>query len=217
MSLLEKLSWRYATKKFDTTKKLTAEQLDTLLSAVQLAPSSAGLQAYKVLIVEDPEIRQQLREAANGQPQLTDASQVIIFAAETNLDEAYVKNYIDRIAATRGIGRENLETFETNINNNVNRMTEDQKIAWNHKQAYIGLGVLLSAAADMDIDACPMEGFQAGKFDEILGLRELGLTTSVIAPIGFRADDDVFSKAVKVRRPKDELFIHIKASSTVAV
>jgi nitroreductase/dihydropteridine reductase len=209
MSIIDSLKWRYATKKFDTTKKLSAQQLDDLLTAVQLAPSSAGLQAYKVLVVENSEIRAKLREAANGQPQLTDASQVIIFAAETNLDEAYVTNYIDRIAATRGMARENLAVFEQNINNNINRMAEDQKITWNHKQAYIGLGLLLSAAADMGIDACPMEGFQAGKFDEILGLKELGLSTSVIAPIGFRADDDVFSKAAKVRRPKEELFIHI--------
>lgn len=209
MSLIEKLNWRYATKKFDTTKKLSAQQLNNLLDAIQLAPSSAGLQPYKVLVVENPAIRAQLREAASGQPQLTDASQVIIFAAETNLDEAYVTNYINRIAAIRGIDRSHLEVFEGNIKNSVNRMTEDQKIVWNHKQAYIGLGVLLSAAADMGIDACPMEGFQAGKFDEILGLKELGLTTSVIAPIGFRADDDIFSKAAKVRRPKEELFMHI--------
>lgn len=209
MSLIEKLNWRYATKKFDTTKKLSAQQLNTLLDAVQMAPSSAGLQPYKVLVVENPETRVQLREAASGQPQLTDASHVIVFAAETNLDEAYVTNYIDRIAAIRGIDRSHLEAFEGNIKNSINRMTEDQKIVWNHKQSYIGLGVLLSAAADLGIDACPMEGFQAGKFDEILGLKESGLTTSVIAPIGFRADDDIFSKAVKVRKPKEELFIHI--------
>jgi nitroreductase len=209
MSFIDKLNWRYATKKFDATKKLSAEQLNTLLDAVQLSPSSAGLQAYRVLVVENPKIKEKLREAARGQQQLTTASHVIVFAAETNLDGEYVKNYIDRIAVTRGIDRANLEAFETNITDNVNRMTEDVKIVWNHKQCYIALGVLLTAAADMGIDACPMEGFQAGKFDEILGLRELGLTTTVIAPIGFRAEDDVFSKAAKVRRPKEELFIHI--------
>jgi nitroreductase/dihydropteridine reductase len=209
MSFIDKLNWRYATKKFDATKKLSAEQLNTLLDAVQLSPSSAGLQAYRVLVVENPEIKEKLREAARGQQQLTTASHIIVFAAETNLDGAYVKNYIDRIAATRGIDRANLEAFETNITHNVNLMTEDVKIVWNHKQCYIALGVLLTAAADMGIDACPMEGFEAGKFDEILGLKELGLTTTVIAPIGFRAEDDVFSKAAKVRRPKEELFIHI--------
>jgi nitroreductase/dihydropteridine reductase len=209
MSFIDKLNWRYATKKFDATKKLSAEQLNTLLDAVQLSPSSAGLQAYRVLVVENPEIKEKLREAARGQQQLTTASHIIVFAAETNLDGEYVKNYIDRIAAIRGIDRANLEAFETNITHNVNIMTEDVKIVWNHKQCYIALGVLLTAAADMGIDACPMEGFEAGKFDEILGLRELGLTTTVIAPIGFRAEDDAFSKAAKVRRPKEELFIHI--------
>ncbi|MGF7078652.1 NAD(P)H-dependent oxidoreductase [Mucilaginibacter sp. UYCu711] len=209
MSLIDKLNWRYATKKFDETKKLSAEQLNALLDAVQLAPSSAGLQAYRIIVVENPQVKEQLREAARGQQQLTTASHIIVFAAETNLDSAYVKTYIERIAATRGIDRATLEGFETNITHNINRMTEDVKIVWNHKQAYIALGVLLSAAADQGIDACPMEGFEAGRFDEILGLRELGLTTSVIAPIGFRAEDDVLSKAAKVRRPKAELFIHI--------
>jgi nitroreductase/dihydropteridine reductase len=209
MSLIDKLNWRYATKKFDATKKLNAEQLNALLDAVQLAPSSAGLQAYRIIVVENPQIKEQLREAARGQQQLTTASHVIVFAAETNLDSAYVKTYIDRIATTRGIDRANLEGFEKNITHNINLMTEDVKIVWNHKQAYIALGVLLSAAADLGIDACPMEGFEAGRFDEILGLRELRLTTSVIAPIGFRAEDDVLSKAAKVRRPKAELFIHI--------
>jgi nitroreductase len=209
MSLIDKLNWRYATKKFDETKKLSAGQLNALLDAVQLAPSSAGLQAYRIIVVENPKIKEQLREAARGQQQLTTASHVIVFAAETNLDSAYVKTYIDRIAATRSIDRSNLEGFEKNITHNVNLMTEDVKIVWNHKQAYIALGVLLSAAADLGIDACPMEGFEAGRFDEILGLRELGLTTSVIAPIGFRAEDDALSTAAKVRRPKEELFIHI--------
>ena len=98
MSLVDKLNWRYATKKFDHTKKLSSEQLDQLMKAVQLSPSSAGLQSYKILVVEDPEIRKQLREAAHGQAQLTDASQVIVFASETNLDEAYVKHFIDFVA-----------------------------------------------------------------------------------------------------------------------
>jgi nitroreductase/dihydropteridine reductase len=209
MALIDKLNRRYATKKFDESKKLSADQLNALLDAVQLAPSSAGLQGYRIVVVSNPEVKEKLREAARGQQQLTTASHIIVFAAETNLDEAYVKNYIDRIAATRGVDRTHLEAFETNITHAVNSMTEDVKIVWNHKQAYIALGVLLSAAADLGIDACPMEGFEAGKFDEILGLKALGLTTSVIAPIGFRADDDAFSKAAKVRKPKEELFIHI--------
>ena len=209
MSLIEKLNWRYATKKFDPTKKLSKEQLTHLLKAVQLSPSSAGLQAYKVIVVEDAAIREQLRAAANNQSQLTDASQVVIFASETNLDEAYAKNFIDLVAKTRNIERENLAGFEQMIVGNINRLDDTQKLDWSHKQTYIALGVLLTAAAELGIDTCPMEGFNAAKFDEILGLKEKGLTTSVIAAIGFRAEDDMFSKLIKVRKPEEELFIHI--------
>ncbi len=209
MSLIEKLNWRYATKKFDHTKKLSSEQLDELLKAVQLSPSSAGLQAYKVIVVEDAAVKEQLRAAANNQAQLTDASQIIVFASETGLDEAYAKNYIDLVAKTRSVGRENLAGFEQMIVGNINRLDEAQKLAWSHKQTYIALGVLLTAAAELGIDACPMEGFNAAKFDEILRLKEKGLTSSVIAAIGFRAEDDTYSKLVKVRKPEEELFIHI--------
>jgi nitroreductase/dihydropteridine reductase len=209
LSVIEKLKWRSAIKSFDPSKKVSTEKLDQLLDAIQLAPSSAGLQHYKVLIVENPEIREKLREAAHGQAQLTQSSHVIIFAAETNIDSAYVIKYINLIAKTREIGREHLEAFEQMLLNSVNGLTEDQKITWASKQAYIALGVMLTAAAELDIDACPMEGFLAGKFDEILGLKELGLTTAVIAPIGYRSDEDVYSKLAKVRKPKEELFIHI--------
>ena len=115
MSLIDKLNWRYATKKFDKTKKLSTEQLDELLKAVQLSPSSAGLQAYKVIVVEDEATREKLREAAHGQAQLTDASQVIVFASETRLDEAYAKNFIDLVAQTRSVKREGLAGYEQMI------------------------------------------------------------------------------------------------------
>jgi len=209
MSLIEKLNWRYATKKFDNTKKLSAVQLSELLEAVHLSPSSAGLQSYKVIVVEDAAIRGKLREAAHGQPQITDASQLIVFASETNLDEAYVKHYIDFVAEKRQIARENLAGFEQMVLGHMNSLTEDQRIVWANKQAYIALGVLLTAAAEMGIDACPMEGFSAAKFDEILGLKAMGLTTAVIAPIGFRAEDDSYGKLAKVRKPDEEMFIHI--------
>jgi len=209
MSVIENLQWRAAIKNFDHTKKVSAELLDQLLTAVQLAPSSLGLQHYRVLIVENPDVREKLREAAHGQAQLTQSSHVIIFAIETNLDEEYGKKYIDLIAKTREVGREHLAGFEQMVVNSIDALAEDQKLIWAAKQAYIALGVLLTAAAELGIDACPMEGFMAGKFDEILGLKELGLTATVIAPIGYRSDEDVYSKLPKVRKPKEELFIHI--------
>lgn len=209
MSLTEKLQWRAAIKQFDKSKKLTAEQLDSLLTAIQLAPSSLGLQGYKVIVVEDEATRAKLREAAHGQAQLTDASHVIVFAAETNVDEAFGKNYIDLVAKTRGIDREHLAGFEGMVLGAINGQPADQKLIWLHKQAYIALGVLLTAAAEHGIDATPMEGFDNAKFDEILGLKEKGLTSTVIAPVGFRSEEDGYSKMAKVRRPKEELFIHV--------
>jgi nitroreductase len=209
MALLEQLKWRAAIKQFDNTKKLTRQQLDELLSAVQLSPSSAGLQPYRILVVDDPETRIKLREVAYNQAQITDASQLIIFAAETEVNEDLVKKYIDLIATTRNVDREQLAGFEQAIIASINAKTPEERLLWAQKQAYIALGVLSAAAADMQIDSCSMEGFSPAAFDEILGLKKKGLTASVIAAVGFRSDEDVYSKALKVRKPAGELFIHV--------
>lgn len=190
-------------------KKIAADKLQTLLDAVHLAPSSYGLQHYRVLVVEDADTREKLKAAAYGQPQITDASQVIVFATETNLNEDFVKKYIDNIAATRNIPREALAGFEGTMLGTINSRTPEQILTWAQKQAYIGLGFLLTAAAEQGVDACPMEGFDAAQFDQILGLKEKGLTATVIATIGHRAEDDETAKAAKVRRPASEFFIHI--------
>jgi nitroreductase/dihydropteridine reductase len=209
MSLVENLQKRAAVKKFDPSKKISAEQLDQLQSAIQLAPSSYGLQSFKVIVVQDPETRAKLRAAAYNQPQITDASALFVFASLTTLDEAFGKKFIDLVADTRSVDRASLEGFEQMILGTLSSRTDDQKLAWSHKQTYVALGVLVSEAAELGIDAGPMEGFDAAQFDEILGLKEKGLTTSVIAAVGFRAEDDVYSKMIKVRRPKSELFIHV--------
>jgi nitroreductase/dihydropteridine reductase len=209
MSLIEKLNWRYATKKFDKTKKLNPSQLEELLHAVHLSPSATGVQSYKILVIEDAGTRAKLQQAAYGQAQIADASQLIVFAAETILDAQYVKNFIDHVAKTRGIERSSLEGYEQMISGNISRMSEEQRIAWAKEQAHIALGVLVTSAAELGIDACPMGGFSAPQFDEILGLKEKGLTTAVIAAIGFRADDDAYSKLNKVRKPEEEMFIRI--------
>ena len=209
MSLVEKLQQRAAIKKFDPSKKISAGQLDQLQSAIQLAPSSYGLQSFKVIVVQDPGTRAKLRAAGYNQPQITDASALFVFASLTTLDEAFGKKFIDLVADTRSVDRASLEGFEQVILGTLSSRTDDQKLAWSHKQTYIALGVLVSEAAELGIDAGPMEGFDAAQFDEILGLKEKGLTTSVIAAVGFRAEDDVYSKMIKVRRPKSELFIHV--------
>jgi len=209
MSFIENLQWRSAIKKFNPAKKLTAAQLDGLLSAVQLAPSSYGLQSYKVIVVQDAETKAKLRAAGYDQAQITDSSVLFVFASLTTLDEDFGKKFIDLIASTRNVARETLQGYEQIILGTLSSRTDEQKVAWSHRQAYIALGVLLSAAAELGVDAGPMEGFDAEKFDQILGLKEKGLTTSVIAAVGHRAEDDVYSKMIKVRRPKEELFIHV--------
>jgi nitroreductase len=208
MSLVEQLQWRAAVKKFDPNKKLTAAQLDNLLSAIQLAPTSYGLQSFKVIVVQDAETKAKLREAGYNQPQITDSSVLFVFASLTQIDEDFGKKYIDLIADTRSVDRESLAGYEQMILGSINTRNDEQRIAWSHKQTYIALGVLVSAAAEQGIDAAPMEGFDAAKFDEILGLKGKGLTTSVIAAVGFRAEDDYYSQMVKVRRSKEELFIN---------
>ncbi|TSD64721.1 NAD(P)H-dependent oxidoreductase [Inquilinus sp. KBS0705] len=209
MSLTDKLNWRYATKKFDSTKKIAADKLEALLSALQLAPSSLGLQHYRILVIEDAAIRAKLREAGYGQSQITDASQLIVFAAETNMNEDFASKYINLVAETRNTSAQNLEGYKTMVMGAINNRTPEQLLIWAQKQAYIALGVLITASADLDIDSCPMEGFDASKFDEILGLKEKGLTATVMATIGYRAEDDTYAQLAKVRRPAAELFIRI--------
>jgi nitroreductase len=209
MSLIEKLQWRAAVKKFDPSKKITAEQLDNLLSAIQLAPTSYGLQPFKVIVVKDSETREKLRAAGYNQPQITDSDALFVFASVTNFDEQFGKNFINLVASVRNVDRASLEGYEQIVLGSLSSRTQEQNLGWSNKQAYVALGVLLSAAADMNIDAGPMEGFDAAKFDEILGLKEKGLTTTVIAAVGFRSEDDHYSKLIKVRRPKEELFIHV--------
>lgn len=209
MLLKQSLAWRYATKKFDNTKKISPETLDYILDTVQLAPSSYGLQHYKIVVVEDAAVRELLKAAAFGQAQITDASQLIVFAAETNLNEDYVKRYVDEVARVRGAERSTLTGFETMMVGKITSQTAEQNLVWAQKQAYLALGVLESAASEVKVDSCPMEGFNPEKFDEILGLKERGLTATVIAAIGYRASDDAYSQLAKVRKPASDLFIKI--------
>ncbi|TDO71403.1 nitroreductase [Flavobacterium chryseum] len=206
-TLLENLNWRYATKKFDATKKISSSDLNTLKEAVRLAASSYGLQPYKVIIVENPEIREQLKAAAYGQTQITDASQIFVFANDLNAGTESVSAYIKNISETRGIPTEALGGFADMMNGVISNLSQDAKNIWTAKQTYIALGTLLAAAAELKIDATPMEGFNAAAFNEILGFDKLGLNASVIATVGYRHDEDDAQHFKKVRKSHEELFI----------
>lgn len=203
--IIETLSRRYATKVYDTSKKLTPEQLDTLVQAARLSPSSYGLQPYEVLVVLDPEIRKKLRAVSFDQRPVTDASALFVLARYSTFPKGFVDAYIRNIADTRGVATASLERMQETVNNNIDTMTPAQVDCWNRSQTYILLGTLLSAAAAMGIDATPMEGFEPEEYDRILGLDEKKLKATVIMAAGYHSADDYAFGQKKVRRPLDEM------------
>jgi nitroreductase len=205
--IIDAMNWRYAAKAYSTSKKLDDTQVSTLIEAIRLAPSSFGLPTYKIIHVKNPELREKLKAAAWGQTQITDASNLFIFAAKTNITESDADAFIVEVAAIRNIPVDSLTGYEDMIKGAITSRSSDELTAWATKQAYIGLGVLLSAAALENIDASPMEGFDSKQFDEILGLKELGLTTVVIAPVGYRSENDAYANLAKVRVSTDNLVV----------
>ncbi len=209
MEILKKLYWRYATKDFNRNKKLTSEQLNTLLEAANLAPSSFGLQPFQIIVVENQEIRERLKEVCYQQPQVTSASQVIIFAIKNNLSDHHVDEFVNRIADKWEKSPQDLNAYADAIKGKINRLSAENKINWAAKQSYIALGFLLYTAAQMNIDACPMEGFEPEKVDEVLGLKEKNLSSKVMATVGFRSENDKYQYNPKVRFPIDQMVIKI--------
>jgi nitroreductase len=204
---LETQNWRYATKKFDATKKISTEDLNILKEAIRLSSSSYGLQPYKIIIVENPELRAQLLGAAYGQSQVVDASHLIVFANETNINDQTIEKYITRIGDTRNIHVESLTGFGNYMKGAINHLTEEEKNIWASKQTYLALGNLLNAAAELKIDVTPMEGFVPAQVNEILGLNALGLNASLMATVGYRHTEDATQHLKKVRKSNEELFI----------
>ena len=206
---IENQNWRYAVKKYDASKKITAEDLATLKEAIRLSTSSYGLQPYKVIFVENPEIREQLKAAAWGQTQLTDASQLVVFANITDFGNPEIDSYIENIAHTRDLTAESLSGFADLMKSKISVLPLEARDNWTSKQTYLALGNLINAAAELQIDVTPMEGFDAAKFDEILDLTKKGLHASVIATIGYRHKEDSTQHYKKVRKSNEELFINL--------
>ena len=210
-TFLENQNWRYATKKFDATKKITESDLETLKEAIQLSTSSYGLQPYKVLIIENPMIREELKPFSWNQTQITDASHLFVFANIVDVQEKHITDYLTNMANKRGLKLEDLKGYSDMMNANiVTGLTVEQKSIWTSKQTYLALGNLLNAAAELKIDVTPMEGFQPEKYNEILGLDKLGLSASLVATIGYRHEEDASQHYPKVRKPIEDLFVTIK-------
>ena len=204
--MIESLKWRYATKKFDKNKQVSAENIQLLKETVRLTASSYGLQPYKVLEVKSPEIREKLKAVSFGQPQITDASTLFVFCANDDLTDAHIDSYLELSAKIQKVDVEVFKGYGDFMKGVFGSRTTADKHEWAARQAYIALGNLLTTAASMQIDVCPMEGFDAQQYNEILGLKSSGYSSVVIAAIGYRSADDEAQNKAKVRRPLDELF-----------
>ena len=206
MELIKDLKWRYATKKFNTEKKISEADISTLKEAIQLAASSWGLQLYKILDVKNPEIREQLKPHSWGQSQITDASHLFVFCSHDSVSDQDTDDYIASKAEIQGLKTEDLKGYGDFMKMKINEKTPEQVKYWTDKQTYIALGNALIACANMKIDATPMEGFDAAKYDEILGLKEKGLFASVVLAVGYRHEEDATATQPKVRKSIDALF-----------
>jgi nitroreductase / dihydropteridine reductase len=209
MSLINDLNWRYAAKLMNG-KSISDEQLNMVLTAINLSASSYGLQPYKVMVVSKPETKIKLQEAAYGQLQVGSSSHVLIFMVPLKITEEYIQNYISLIAEERAIPAGFLDDFKKTLETTIIALPSDVQQVWATKQAYIGLGTALVAAAEQKIDACPMEGFDALKFDKILNLEEKGIKSVVMLVLGYRAETDTYANFKKVRKTMEEMFEMVK-------
>lgn len=204
--IIEDLNWRYATKKFDPTKKISNKDIETIKESLRLVPSSYGLQPLKYLLIESPEIRDQLVAASYGQMQVKDASHLIVLCSLINVEEKHVDEYMENIAHTRNVQTDSLQLFSNTIKGSIEKMNTHDVVTWTEKQAYIALGQLMHTCATMRIDATPMEGFDPKAYDEILNLSESNLKATLVCPIGYRHQEDEAQHRAKVRKSKESIF-----------
>jgi nitroreductase len=208
--ILEQLKWRYATKKFDETKKVSSNTIKTLKEAFNLTATSYGLQPLKLIIVSNPKVIKDLVPLSFNQGQVGSASHVFIMCIENKVGTDFIKNYFDLVEKTRTTPRELLSSFEAFLIDDFSKKTSEEIKTWATKQAYLAIGNLLTVCAIEKVDACPIEGFSPDKYDAYFNLSEKGLSAVLVMAVGHRAKDDVFSEFKKVRRGVDALVIEIE-------
>ena len=208
MNLIDALHWRYAVKQF-SEEKITATELKQLLDAARLSASSYGLQPYAIIVVESDAVRQQLLPFSYGQDKIANSSHLIVFAAHTGVGDVTVDRYIEKYARITQTPRDELAGYIEHMKQALASQTATQRQQWAHQQAYIALGNLLTCAALMKMDCCPMTGFDNEGYDKVLRLNEKGLTSSVICPIGRRHPDDANANTPKVRFDYDEIVMEV--------
>lgn len=203
MKLIDDLKWRYATKKF-INKKVSDEDMKKIIEAINLSASSIGMQTYRLFIIDNPSLKKELGEGSFNS-QIANSSHLLVFAAFDSISQENIDNYIQLVAKERGTPLDQLADFKNTISGYLLARTDDENLIWSTKQAYIGLGTGLIAAANLRIDTTPMEGFDAEKFDSLLGLKEKKLKSVVLLALGYRDEEnDFLAKLKKVRVPKEE-------------
>lgn len=212
-NILDALKWRYAVKVFDKDKKIPEKTIEELKEALVLTPSSFGLQPWKFLFITNPEIREKLKEHSWNQGQITDASHLVVLCRQEKIDTDFVNKWVDRMAETNNRPPEKLEMYRNMVLDNV--VKGDSYRAKNQglymqNQVFIALGNLLTVAAALEIDTCPIGGFDPEKYDEILGLKEKGLRSCVVCPIGYRSENDWHKDDPKVRFIENDIIEDIE-------
>ncbi|WP_103665965.1 nitroreductase family protein [Gracilimonas amylolytica] len=213
MNFYDALQWRYATKKMNGGS-VPREKVDRIFEAIQMAPTSIGLQPFTVLHITDPELKEQIKPIAYDQSQITESSDLLVFTAWDEITEERIDDFVKLTGEIRDLGEKELEPVR-NMANGVASRPKEEHFNWSARQAYIALGFGLQAAAIEEVDATPMEGFKNEELDELLGLSSQGLKSVALMTIGYREEDnDWLAPMKKVRRPKDKLIIEPKVLQT---
>ena len=210
MALLDTLAWRYVTKKYDPTKKVAQEDLDKILEAARMAPSSSGLQQFRVIVITNQELKEKIVPVAWGQQIVADSSHLLVFAGWDSYTDERIDNTFDKMNALRGLPLDTTDEYKNRLKAQLSSLSGEQQAAHAAKQAYIAFGLAIAQAAELGVDATPMEGFSNAELDELLGLDKLGLKSAVMLPLGYRMEEqDWLLKLKKFRLPKEEFLIEL--------
>lgn len=205
MALLDDLKWRYATKKYDATRKIAQADIDKIVEAARLAPTSSGLQQFRVFVISNQELKNKIVPIANGQQIVAEASHLLVFAAWDKYTAERIDNIYDFTTEERGLPKGRFTAYTDRLKNLYLNQSAEQNFVHTARQAYIGFGLAIAAAAELKIDSTPMEGFNSTELDELLNLKEKGLKSVLLLPLGYRdTENDWLVSMKKVRNPKEE-------------
>ncbi|CAM3505893.1 nitroreductase family protein [Zobellia roscoffensis] len=209
MDSIKDLEWRYAVKKFNSEKILPQEKIERLKQAFNLTATSYGLQPITLAVIHNKGLQNKLVEHSYGQQQVAQASHVLVICIQNDINETYINKYFEQVKKVRGTSQDILDPFKNALMADFSKKEVHEIEQWSKNQAYLALGNLLTICALEKIDSCPMEGFVPSVYDDILNLKKNGLTSVLVLPVGYRADDDVFSEFKKVRKNLEESIIEI--------